>query len=121
MPILETIKQMLGISSEDTSFDAELIVYINTALAIACQLGVEEAKELPIINEITEWMELLDDREDLEMLKTFIYLKVKSMFDPPTNSAARDAIDRITKELEWRITNMLLINNESEEEVKEDE
>lgn len=120
MGILDTIKQLLGISSEDTSFDIDIIIFINTSLSALYQMGVEETKECPIINEITMWEDLLDDRTDLEPVKTYIYFKVKSMFDPPTNSSAREAMDRLIKELEWRITNMLTIN-QKQEEVSKDE
>lgn len=120
MSILDTIKQLLGISSEDTSFDIDIIIFINTALSVLYQMGIDEAKEVGIIDETTMWEDLIDDRTDLEPLKTYIYFKVKAMFDPPTNTSSREAMDRVIKELEWRITNMLTINK-TQEEVKEDE
>lgn len=121
MNILQTIKQLLGISSEDTSFDVDITIFINTALSALDQMGIEEAAKFPIIDSSSEWSDLLNGRTDLESVKTYIYFKVKSMFDPPTNSSAREAMDRMIKELEWRITNTLLISKSSEEEVIEDE
>ena len=113
MSILSTIKQLLGISVEDTSFDMDIIIYINTVLGILTQLGLDEAGNEPIINKYTTWEDLLDDRTDLEFVKTYIHLKVKSMFDPPSSSAGMEAMNSIIKELEWRINNF--------KEVKSDE
>lgn len=105
MSILSTIKQLLGISSEDISFDMDIIIYINTVLGILTQLGLDEAGNEPIINKYTTWEDLFDDRTDLEFVKTYIHLKVKSMFDPPSSSAGMEAMNSIIKELEWRINN----------------
>lgn len=120
MTILETIKQLLGISVEDVSFDLDIVIFINTTLAALYQMGIDEANEVGIVDETTMWEDLVDDRTDLEPLKTYIYFKVKSMFDPPTNSSMREAMDRVIKELEWRITNMNLVNKVSEEVSKDE-
>lgn len=106
--ILETIKKTLGISKEDDSFDVDVMLCINTSLVILSQIGLSEADSKPIIDEQTTWNELLGDRTDLEIVKTYIQFRTKNMFDPPTNSALAEANNRIINELEWRIANLKL-------------
>lgn len=108
--VLDTIKKTLGISKDDTSFDSDITLYINSSLSILSQMGLTEAGETPIIDETTMWIDLLNGRDDLEIVKTYISFKVKSMFDPPTNSAAIDAMNRTITEFEWRINNIKTIN-----------
>lgn len=108
--ILTTIKKTLGISQEDYSFDTDLIIFINATMMILSQLGVVEADNM-IISQTTTWKEFFGDRTDLEVLKTYIHFKVKQMFDPPTSTAAIESVKQITKELEWRITNMSTIES----------
>lgn len=119
-PILSSIKELLGISYEDESFDFEILMHINATLAILFQIGVEEAGYAPVIDLTTTWRELFGDRTDLEMVKTYIYFKVKSMFDPPTNSAGLESLNRIMKEFEWRINNLEIINDASKGVMKDE-
>lgn len=109
--ILDTVKQTIGIVPSDTSFDIDIIMYVNATLSILFQLGVDEAGALPIIDETTSWSQLFGNRTDLELVKSYIRFKVKLMFDPPTSSAALDAMNRSIGELEWRITNLKTIKN----------
>lgn len=104
--ILTTIKKTIGIAQEDTSFDQDLLIYINATLMIISQLGITEADKFPIVDADDTWDDLIGDRTDLEILKTYIHFKVKGMFDPPTNSAAIQANNNIIAELEWRINNL---------------
>lgn len=119
-PILSSIKELLGISYEDESFDFEILMHINATLAILFQMGVEEAGDRPVIDITTTWRELFGDRTDLEMVKTYIYFKVKSMFDPPTNSAGLESLNRVMKEFEWRINNLQTINHTLKEVIKDE-
>lgn len=104
--VLSTIKKTIGISDEDKSFDIDLLLHINTTLLILSQLGLKEADITPMIDEETTWEQLLGGRTDLEVVKTYIYFKVKNMFDPPTNSAGLEANNKLIAELEWRINNI---------------
>ena len=109
--ILDTVKQTIGIVPSDTSFDVDIIMYVNATLGILFQLGIEETSSLPIIDETTSWSQLLGSRTDLEIVKAYIRFKVKMMFDPPSSTAALDAMNRSINELEWRITNLKTIKN----------
>ena len=103
--VLLSIKQMLGISPEDTSFDVNVIMSINTALTTLMDLGLTEVEDEIVIDDDMTWDELLGGRIDIEYVKTYIYQKVKMIFDPPTSTAAIDAMQRSISELEWRICN----------------
>lgn len=98
--ILTSIKKLLGIMPEYTHFDADLIMHINTVFSILQQLGVGPAFSITDAN--TTWSEYTE-RTDIEMLKTYIALKVKLIFDPPLSSVAVDAIKNQIAELEWRL------------------
>lgn len=103
--VLLSIKQMLGISPEDTSFDVNVVMSINTALTILMDLGLTEVEDEIVIDDDMTWDDLLGVRTDIEYVKTYIYQKVKMIFDPPTSAAAIDAMQRSISELEWRICN----------------
>ena len=103
--VLLSIKQMLGISPEDTSFDVNVIMSINTALTTLMDLGLTEVEDEIVIDDDMTWDDLLSGRTDIEYVKTYVYQKVKMIFDPPTSTAAIDAMQRSINELEWRICN----------------
>lgn len=103
--VLSSTKQMLGINVEDNSFDVNVIMAINAALAILFDLGLTEVEDQIIIDDKTTWDELLGGRTDIEYTKIYIFQKVKLIFDPPTSSAAIEAMQRSISELEWRICN----------------
>ena len=103
--VLLSIKQMLGISPEDTSFDVNVIMSINTALTTLMDLGLTEVEDEIVIDDDMTWDDLLSGRTDIEYVKTYVYQKVKMIFDPPTSTAAIDAMQRSISELEWRICN----------------
>lgn len=110
--ILQTIKQLLGISEADESFDPNIIILVNSVLNILSQIGLEEANNFQIKGSSETWNELFRDRKDLEIVKTYICFKVKMMFDPPTSSAALEATKRVLDEQEWRIANIYVDKEE---------
>ena len=95
--ILTSIKKLLGIQEDYTHFDADLVITINSVLAILTQLGVG-----PEDGSAT-WVDFIGDTTTLEMVKSFVHLRVRLLFDPPQNASLADAIDRMARELEWRI------------------
>ena len=103
--VLSSTKQMLGINVEDDSFDVNVIMAINAALTILFDLGLTEVEDQVIIDDETTWDELLGGRTDIEYVKIYIFQQVKLIFDPPTSSAAIEAMQRSINELEWRICN----------------
>ena len=101
--ILTSIKKMLGISEEYTHFDEDLIMHINSALAVLCQLGVGPSEGFFITNKSAVWSDFVPDLSKLQFIKTYVYQKVKLVFDPPSSSAALQALNESIKEFEWRI------------------
>ena len=100
--ILKTIRQMINGNADDTTFDTDLIVFINGALMIQNQLGVGPSG-YHITGDSNTWGEFLGDRDDLELVKTAVYIRVRLAFDPPTNSFVLDALTEQRKEAEWYI------------------
>lgn len=101
--ILITIKKLLGIAEEDTHFDHDIVLNINAALFNLNQLGIGPQTGFRINNGSEKWKDLLEERIDLEAIKTYIYLKVRLLFDPPTSSFVLESMDRQITELEWRL------------------
>lgn len=101
--ILQSTKKLLGISPDNTDFDTDIIIHINTALSILCQLGVGPPEGFFIEDETTEWGDYLLDDPKLNDVKTYIHLKVKSIFDPSPSSVVTGSYKETLKELEWRL------------------
>lgn len=103
--ILLTIKKMLGMApQEEEGFDIDLIIHINSAISILTQMGVGNQNGYSIENSGNTWDEFLADFSNLETIKTYIYLKVKKMFDPPQSGTHMESLNELIKELEWRIS-----------------
>ncbi len=102
--VLDVIKQMLGLPEDVTSFDTDLIININSIFMTLQQLGVgpEEGFSISKVDNTT-WPDFLGDKKDLEAVKTYIYLKTRLLFDPPSSAFVLDAMERQIKELEWRL------------------
>ena len=91
--ILTSIKKLLGITEEDTSFDTDVIIQINSAFMILNQLGVGPEEGFIISDDMATWDEFLPEGKQLEGVKTYIYLKVKLVFDPPYEWRLNIAVD----------------------------
>lgn len=101
--ILYTIKKMLGLSESYNAFDTDIIVHINTALMSLHQLGVGPSG-FSIEDEVATWSDLVGTFSDVQGVKTYIYLKVRLLFDPPSTSFVLASLQSAMSELEWRIT-----------------
>ena len=105
--ILTSVKKIIGISEEDESFDTDLIIHINSVLMILNQLGVGPEDGFSITDKSAVWTDVIGDNKLIEATKTFVGLKVRLIFDPPTSSAVLDSINKTISELEWRINVMV--------------
>lgn len=101
--ILNSIKKMLGPSYDDNSFDTDIIIHINTVFATLRQLGVGPKDGYRITDYNNLWSEFVKDKEKLDSVKSYIYLKVKLIFDPPLNGSVLACFERQISELEWRL------------------
>lgn len=101
--ILITIKKLLGLAEEDESFDIDIITHINSVFNILYQLGVGDP-DFFITGKSAIWADYLGDKIDfLSLVRSYIYLRVRKMFDPPQNGTAMDALNTTIDELTWRI------------------
>lgn len=101
--ILTTIKKLLGVEEDYKHFDNDIIVHINSALMTLNQLGVGPASPVAVTSELDTWDKVLGDIKNLEAVKTYIYIKVRMVFDPPTSSFVLEAMRKQAEELEWRL------------------
>lgn len=111
--ILNSIKKLLGIAEDYTQFDADIIMHLNSAFATLQQLGVGPPEGFMIEDDSATWIDYIGESATMSSVKTYLYLKVRMVFDPPTSSFVMDALDRQAKELEWRL------NTQAELEVSE--
>lgn len=102
--ILTDIKKLLGIAEDYNEFDTDIKIHINSAFSILNQLGLGTDDTFSISDSTATWSDFLgNNHKFLEMVKTYIYLKVKVVFDPPVSSYVLTAYNEQIKELEWRI------------------
>ena len=101
--ILTSIKKLLGIDKDYTHFDADIIMHINSVLSILTQMGVGPENGFLILDDSETWSQFIDDANKLIAVKSYVYLKVKLLFDPPLSSAVVESINRLISEMEWRL------------------
>ena len=101
--ILQSIKKLLGMDASYEAFDADIIIHINTAFAVLKQLGVGPPNGFSITDGSAVWSDYTTDGAFNAAVKTYIYLKVKLIFDPPSSGAAIETTKEVIKELEFRL------------------
>jgi hypothetical protein len=100
--ILQSIKKLLGVQSDYTVFDDDIIIHINTVFATLNQLNIGPSTGFFITDSTSVWSDYIDE-SNLQMIKTYIYLKVKLIFDPPATSVVVESYNRTISEIEWRL------------------
>lgn len=101
--ILTSIKKLLGITEDYEHFDTDIIIHINSVFSILTQIGVGSDTGFSISDKTATWSDFISDNTNLEMVKTYVYLKVKLLFDPPLNSSVTNSMEKTISELEWRL------------------
>jgi hypothetical protein len=103
--ILNSTKKILGIAADYTVFDLDIITHINTAFSTLTQLGVGPAEGFMIESADDLWTDFdpVDDDRQYNAVKSYIYLRVRLLFDPPTTSYLITALEKQVQELEWRM------------------
>ena len=101
--ILTSTKKMLGIAPDYTHFDPDITMHINSVFLTLAQLGVGPEEGFAIESDQDEWSDFIGDSKLLNAVKSWTYLKVRLLFDPPQSSAAVESINRMISEFEWRI------------------
>lgn len=104
--ILISIKKLLGISEEYKQFDDDIIMHINTVFLNLTQLGVGPYAGFSIEDDSACWSDFVDveSNSQLNSIKSYMYLKVKLLFDPPLSSSVIESMNRMISELEWRLS-----------------
>ena len=108
--ILTSIKAQLGIQEEYTAFDQQLIMHINSVLMLLKQLGVGPISGFTISDNTATWNDFLSSDKNLEATKSYVGMRVRMLFDPPTTSIVAESMNRMINEFEWRL------NSEAESE-----
>ena len=101
--ILTSIKKLLGIDEEYTQFDSDIIMHINSVFLNLTQLGVGPSEGYQIKDNSDTWEDFIGDSNQLQAVKSYVYLKVKLLFDPPLSSSVTESMNRMISELEWRL------------------
>ncbi len=101
--ILTSIKKLLGIDAEYTHFDPDLVMHINSVFSILTQMGVGPPDGFLITGAEETWSNFIIDQSCLQLVKSYVYLKVRLIFDPPLSSAAIESINQQIKEFEFRL------------------
>jgi hypothetical protein len=101
--ILDSTKKILGLSSDYTPFDLDIITHLNSAFSTLSQLGVGPEDGFYITDSEPTWDDFLAPENQLNMVKTYVFLKVRMMFDPPSTSYLIEAMNQQILEHEWRL------------------
>ena len=102
--ILTTIKKLLGLDESYEAFDTDVIIAINTALMALMQIGVGPKTGFRIEDDESTWKDFLgSDTIDLEAVKSYVFIKARLMFDPPSSSVVVEAYNKAAAECEWRL------------------
>ena len=101
--ILTSVKKMLGIPEDYDQFDMDIIMHINSVFMILTQLGVGPEEGFTISNKSDKWPDFIGEGKLVELVKSYVYLKVRLIFDPPQSSSIIEAMNRQISEFEWRI------------------
>lgn len=100
--ILDSVKKVLGISPDDDSFDLDLVMHINSVFSILSQLGICSSNVYAIQDKNNTWNEVLSNSNHLNLVKTYVCMKVRLVFDPPATSSLLEALKESINEYECR-------------------
>ena len=100
--ILLSVKKKLGILPDYHHFDDEIIMDINSAFFILNTLGIGPKEPFTIQDESAVWSDFVTSGK-IELVKSYIPLRVRLLFDPPTSSYLADSINKQISEFEFRM------------------
>jgi hypothetical protein len=100
--ILDTTKKLLGLEPDYTAFDPDIITHINSVFFSLRQLGIGPDSAFMILDKDSKWSEFQGEH-DINAVKSYMALRVRLLFDPPTTSFALEAMNKQVEEFEWRL------------------
>ena len=101
--IIMSIKKLLNVEPDDPAFDTDIGMLINNEFMTLAQLGIGPAEGFSVHDADVLWTDFSNDETLIETVKTYIYLKVRMIFDPPASSVVAEAYNSRIRELEWRL------------------
>lgn len=101
--ILDSVKKVVGIDASYDAFDIDLIMHINSAFFTLNQLGVGPEEGFRIEGREDQWADFLGSSIDLEIVKSYVYVTVRLIFDRPETSYGIQALERMRDEWAWRL------------------
>lgn len=101
--ILISTKKVLGIAADYTAFDLDILTHINTAFSTLTQLGIGPSVGFIVEDEVTVWTDFIGADLRLHSVKSYVFLKVRMLFDPPQTSYLIEAMTHQIEEIEWRL------------------
>lgn len=102
--ILDSVKKVLGFDPTYTAFDIDVIIHINSVFSDLCDLGIGPTTGFSITDNTAQWSDFLGTDLTLDRVKSYMFLRVKMIFDPPVSGFAIDAIKQQIQQFEWRIS-----------------
>jgi len=102
--ILNSVKKILGISEDYTAFDIDIITHINSVFSIITQMGIGPSEGFFIEDSLSEWSDFTSSSNLYNMVRSYMYLRVRILFDPPNNSFFLSAMEKQIQEYEWRLS-----------------
>lgn len=101
--ILNSIKKVLGLTEDDDSFDVDAIMHINSVFSDLTQLGIGPDDGFDIEDATITWDAFVGDDKEYNSVKTYVYLRLRLIFDPPGTSYAIDSMQKQIEKFEWRL------------------
>ena len=101
--IFNSVKKVVGLLGDDGSFDEDILLHINSVVSTLRQLGLSIPSDFYVRDDVQTWQDLLGEFRDLDLVKSYMAMKVRLMFDPPSSSFGLKSMEEMAKEYEWRI------------------
>ena len=101
--IFNSVKKVVGLLGDDGSFDEDILLHINSVVSTLRQLGLSIPADFYVRDDVQTWQDLLGEFRDLDLVKSYMAMKVRLMFDPPPSSFGLKSMEEMVKEYEWRI------------------
>ena len=101
--IFSSVKKVVGLLGDDGSFDEDILLHINSVVSTLRQLGLSIPSDFYVRDDVQTWRDLLGEFRDLDIVKSYMVMKVRLMFDPPSSSFGLASMTEMVNEFEWRI------------------
>lgn len=101
--ILNSVKKSIGIDPTYQQFDTDIVMHINSVFTVLNQLGIGPSTPYSISGATETWSNFFGESPELELVKSYVAMKVRLIFDPPQNGSLLQALKDQIAEFEWRV------------------